>query len=319
MVPEQLTGQSGLETKIMSMIGGKTKLIGLLGQPVSHSISPVIHNAALAAMDLDWCYIGLPCDRQDLNTVCKALKALNFQGLNVTIPHKEKARDICDTTSSLAKRVGAVNTLVPNTQGGWHGTNTDVEGFLSPLKEKKLKGENAVVLGSGGSARAVVAGLQDLNLQQICIVSRNKKKLQSLIEQLNQQPLNNSNSKRTTLKGALENNIELHELINNAGLIINTTPVGMNTNPQPTNIADLIPFGEKIWNESLTPSTILYDLIYTPRPTEWLKLGAKVGCQQIDGLEMLIQQGAASLKLWCGIKEIPIEIMRRAAKRSLSI
>ena len=144
------------------MISGTTGLIGLLGQPVSHSLSPVMHNAALKAMDLDWRYLALPCEAEDLEAVLDGLKAVGCRGLNVTIPHKQQIAGLCRELSPLARRLGAVNTLTPLANDGWHGHNTDAEGFLAPLQEhaEEWRGSEAVVLGCGGSARAVGAGLQ---------------------------------------------------------------------------------------------------------------------------------------------------------------
>ena len=153
------------------MINGQTSLVGVLGQPVHHSISPVMQNAALKEMKLNWCYLALPCDSQTIPNVLKALRAINCQGLNITIPHKQIVASLCSELLPIAKRLGAVNTLIPNKEGGWIGTNTDTEGFLSPLKEIQWEGNGnqALVMGCGGSARAVVAGLQDLKVKQISV------------------------------------------------------------------------------------------------------------------------------------------------------
>ena len=125
----------------MVLITGKTSLVGLLGQPISHSLSPVIQNAALAEMDLDWCYIAIPCETQNLELVINALLQMNCKGLNITIPHKQNVLKACSQISPLAKRLGAVNTLIPNKEGKWTGTNTDVEGFLVPIKKENWSGK----------------------------------------------------------------------------------------------------------------------------------------------------------------------------------
>ena len=117
------------------MINGGTSLVGLLGNPVRHSLSPVMHNAALKTMALNWRYLALPCESESLDQVLRGLRAVGCQGLNVTIPHKQAIADLCEELSPLAQRLGAVNTLVPAANGGWYGTNTDVEGFLAPLGE----------------------------------------------------------------------------------------------------------------------------------------------------------------------------------------
>ena len=121
------------------MISGKTSLVGVLGQPITHSLSPVIHNAALQEMGLDWCYLAMPCEPEKLTSITKALRNINCKGLNITIPHKETVIELCDSISPLAKRLRAVNTLIRNKDEGWDGTNTDVEGFLAPLKIKQWR------------------------------------------------------------------------------------------------------------------------------------------------------------------------------------
>ncbi len=297
------------------MISGKTCLVGLLGQPVNHSLSPVIQNAALKEMGLDWCYLAMPCVSEHLGQITKALREINCKGLNITIPHKQNALNVCKYVTPMAKSLGAVNTLVPNKEGGWSGMNTDVEGFLAPLKDKKLDGAKAIVLGSGGSARAVIAGLQTLNLNQVLIVGRKRNKLKEFILEFSKKSLQINNDP-TYLKGLLQDSEELIEEIKEADLIVNTTPVGMSASRTSTIITSEIPIEKKIW-QHLQPNSILYDLIYTPRPTAWLTLGAQKGCQQIDGLEMLIQQGAASLKLWSNNDQVPIDVMRAAAKAHL--
>ena len=298
------------------MISGETSLVGLLGNPVSHSLSPVIHNAALKEMGLDWCYVAMSCESQNLSIVTKALRELNYQGLNITIPHKQNILKICNQISPLAQKLGAVNTLVPNKDGGWNGLNTDVEGFLAPLKTDDWSKKKAIILGCGGSARAVFAGLQDLNFEQITVVGRKQNTLKNFVIEMNPKDSEHNNNS-TLIKGLLTDEKELILEIKNASLIVNTTPVGMSSKKNSTKFSQEIPLEKNIW-QHLQPETTLYDLIYTPRPTAWLNLGAKNGCKQIDGLEMLVQQGAASLKIWSNNDEVPIDVMRTAAKNYLN-
>ncbi len=295
---------------MMQMISGQTKLIALLGEPVSHSLSPVMHNAALTNMGLDWCYLALPCPQENIELVLKALHTVNCKGLNITIPHKKIVAKLCNELTSVAKRTGAVNTLLPNKEGGWTGTNTDIEGFIAPLQNAEWTNKQAIVLGCGGSASAVIAGLQNLNFEKITIVGRKQNALNNFIEEIIENPLNAKYSS-TTLQGCLTDDLTLIKDIQQANLVVNTTPVGMAGNPQESE-SNNMPLGKEIWKH-LSPETTLYDLIYTPKPTSWLTWGNKLGCKSIDGLEMLVQQGAASLKMWSGTKHIPIKIMRKAA------
>ncbi len=293
------------------MITGNTSLVGLLGQPVNHSLSPIIHNSAFKEMGLDWCYLAIPCENDDLESVAKALRRMNCKGLNITIPHKQKILNVCQKLTSVASEIKAVNTLIPSKNSEWIGANTDVEGFLTPLKDKQLKNKNVVVIGCGGSARAVVMALNMLDFKRTTIFGRNENKLNIFVKDMKNLP---STLKKgaSEIHGVSEKSI-FAPYIEDASLIINTTPVGMHNK----NLKDqAIPLGEEIW-KNLSKNTILYDLIYTPRPTKWLKLGQKKNCLAIDGLEMLVHQGALSLKLWSGLDDIPIEIMKLSATKHL--
>jgi len=314
VVPEQTERQAGQGQTRRRMISGTTELVGLLGQPVSHSLSPVMHNAALEVMGLNWCFLPLPCAPNDLATVVKGLGSVGCRGLNVTIPHKQSVFLLCDELSSLAQRLGAVNTLTPLPNGGWHGHNTDVEGFLAPLNRKRSDwtGSKAVVLGCGGSARAVVAGLQDLNPSAITVVGRRTEMLQLFCSDLER----GRPPSAVAPKPLLSTERELATQLQQADLVVNTTPVGMSNHPLEQGSA--LPLGTEIWN-NIRAQTVLYDLIYTPRPTPWLQHGEAMGCQTIDGLEMLVQQGAAALRRWSGIDEVPVNAMREAALEQLRL
>ena len=287
------------------MIDGGTGLVGLLGNPVKHSLSPVMHNAALQAMALNWRYLALPCNSEHLSVVLEGLRAVDCRGLNVTIPHKQSVANLCSDLSPLAQRLGAVNTLIPLDNGGWHGHNTDVEGFLAPLGAKDAwTGQHAVVLGYGGSARAVVAGLQSLDLASITLIGRRAEGLKVFCQSMA--------TPQQALDSCLETDPALSAVVERADLIVNTTPVGMNQH----GTAGAVPLEPDLW-QRLRSDTTLYDLIYTPRPTPWLQLGQSQGLRCIDGLEMLIQQGAASLRLWSRSDAVPVETMRSAAEAAL--
>ena len=287
------------------MINGDKGLVGLLGNPVRHSLSPAMHNAALQALQLNWSYLALPCTSQNLQGVLQGLRAVNCRGLNVTIPHKQDVAELCQELSPLAKRLGAVNTLIPIDSGGWHGTNTDVEGFLTPLgEESSWNNRHGVIIGCGGSARAVAAGLQRLRLASITVIGRRPEVLDRFIADLHHND--------APLTPCLHSSPVLPSLIEQADLVVNTTPVGMAQHGD----AQAFPLGEAIWSH-LQGSAMLYDLVYTPRPTAWLRWGQSQGHRCIDGLDMLVQQGAASLRLWSDCNDVPVETMRRAAEAAL--
>ncbi len=272
-----------------------------------------MHNAALKAMGLDWSFMALACSAHDLATVIKGLEAVGCRGLNVTIPHKQAVSRLCQELSPLAQRLGAVNTLTPLPNGGWHGHNTDVEGFLAPLLHHNSNwgGKRVVVLGCGGSARAVVAGLQDLNPSELTIVGRRAETLQPFCSDLQQ----GSPANGVQLQPLLDHDPNLQTQIQQADLVVNTTPVGMSSHQSDQGPA--LPLGVDVW-DNLSAQTVLYDLIYTPRPTPWLQLGERLGCRTDDGLEMLVQQGAAALRRWSGSDEVPVDAMRDAALKNLS-
>tara|TARA_B100000965_G_scaffold148885_1_gene123912 strand:- start:1488 stop:2423 length:936 start_codon:yes stop_codon:yes gene_type:complete len=311
VVPEQSLNHFEQHQHEMSTITGKTNLVGLLGQPVNHSLSPIMHNAAYEEMGLDWCYVAIPCDKTNLEVITTALRLVNCKGLNVTIPHKQEVVKACNRLTSIANDIQAVNTLIPEENDQWIGANTDVEGFLSPLKDQNLIGKNVVVLGCGGSARAVVMGLNILNVKKITIIGRNENSINIFVKNMKEL----SKSKKISIEGINNTKLNVTPYIEEADLIINTTPIGMNSKK---TAQENIPLGPEVWN-SLSNETILYDLIYTPRPTNWLKLGQEKNCFTIDGLDMLVEQGALSIKLWSGFDKIPTQVMKSSAQKHLMV
>ena len=285
------------------MITSKTSFLALIGNPVSHSLSPIIQNAAIKYLGLDLIYIAIPCKNEDLEIIINSLKKMNCKGLNITIPFKQKVFNYCDEISPTAKKVKAINTLKLQENKYWSGTNTDIDGFIYPLKNLNLNKKNSVVLGSGGAARSVIQGLINLKLSKITIISRNKNSLNELI---------NNFKYDIKIEGLVDSNTEISNLIQETDLIVNTTPVGMGK----TNNDNELPFGQNIWN-GINSNTIVYDLIYNPSPTPFLKFCDKKGCMTIDGLQMLIAQGAKSLSFWTNGLEVPFEVMHSAIKKYL--
>jgi len=280
-------------------ITAHTALLGVLGHPVGHSLSPAMHNAAIDALGLDWVYLALPVPAEGLATVVRGLEAIGCRGLNITIPHKQSVAGLCRRLSPLAERVGAVNTLVPLEGGGWLGTNTDVEGFLTPLRGQSWQGRQALVLGNGGSARAVVAALVELELDTITVVGRRPEALAAFAADC---------SSWAPRLGTCTLDRPLEPLLASADLVVNTTPVGMNSDQCPLSPGQLA---------VLRPMATVYDLIYVPRPTQLLRQAAARGCSTIDGLTMLVHQGAASLRLWSGRSDVPVAAMAAAAEAAL--
>jgi shikimate dehydrogenase len=255
-------------------------------------------------MGLNWVFLALPAPAEQLATVVQGLEAMGCRGLNVTIPHKHSVAALTRELSPLAQRLGAVNVLVPMAGGGWFGTNTDVEGFIAPLRSTTSPGQRAVVLGCGGSARAVVAGLVELGFSSIALAGRRPEALeafqhdcQAWAPQLQPLPWTDDGT-------------ALAEAIASCDLLVNTTPVGMASASNPS-AATACPLDAREL-EALQASTVVYDIIYTPRPTRLLAQASQRGCRSIDGTEMLVQQGAAALRLWSGQAEVPVDVMREA-------
>ncbi len=263
-----------------------------------------MQNAALQYLGLDLIYIAIPCKDEDLALVLNSLKKINCIGLNITIPHKEKVFNLCNEISPIASKLKAINTLKLNSEKEWSATNTDVEGFIYPLKTLNLTKKQSIVLGSGGAARSVIQGLINLNLSRISVVSRNKSSLHELIKNFENQ---------IELQGLLHSDFQAQNLLSEADLIVNTTPVGMKTANYEMN---LLPYGESFWR-SLNSKTIVYDLIYNPTPTHLLKFSANKGCMTIDGSQMLVAQGLKSLSFWTNGLEVPFHIMNDALKNHL--
>lgn len=289
----------------MQLITGKTKLLGVIGNPVEHSLSPVMHNAAIAFLGLNYVYLPFPVKSADLPTAIAGLTAIDLVGFNITIPHKQGIIPLLAAVSPEAAMVGAVNTAW-RTPEGWQGTNTDVDGFIAPLQTMSRDWSRVlpVVLGNGGAARAVIVGLAQLGCREIHVVGRNPDKLAQFY-----QSWQNIDQINSLLK--IHNWDGLKSLLPVAELLVNTTPVGMSPSQ------DRSPVNESLM-QKLQPGAIAYDLIYTPNPTRFLKLAQKQGAVAIDGLEMLVQQGAKALEIWLQ-QPAPVEVMRNSLKQYLGM
>ncbi|MEM9449562.1 MAG: shikimate dehydrogenase [Cyanobacteria bacterium P01_E01_bin.6] len=285
-------------------IQGTTKLLGVIGDPVKHSFSPAMHNAAIAHLGVDYVYLPLPISSARLNNALLGFEAIGLQGFNITIPHKQAIIPLLDTISETAQAIGAVNT-VWRTETGWSGTNTDIDGFLAPLQamNRPWSQLNALVLGNGGAARAVVAGCASLGCLSVHVVGRSAEKLADFKQSWQGSPVEGCLSVHPWDR--------LSDLIATTDLIINTTPVGMAPNieasPLSADVAARIP-----------SQAIAYDLIYTPSPTVFLQQATAQGAIAIDGLEMLVQQGAAALNIWLQ-QPVPIDVMRAALLTQLGM
>jgi shikimate dehydrogenase len=291
------------ETTDKPPITGKTKLLGVIGDPIEHSLSPLMHNAALKELGLDYVYLPFAIKPEDLATAIAGFAAIGVEGFSVTIPHKQAILPYLSEVTTIAQVIGAVNTVY-RTEQGWGGTNTDVVGFVAPLKalDRDWSTTAALILGNGGAARAVVAGCTQLGCDRVQVVGRDDTKLEAFLQSWRQSPL--------TVSLSVHHWKALPDLLPEATLLINTTPIGMfpHVHQSPLSEAEI---------DQLQPGTIAYDLIYTPNPTQFLKQAQERGGIAIDGLEMLVQQGAAALQGWLD-RPVPIATMRRVLQAHLA-
>ncbi|MBP2630704.1 MAG: aroE [Firmicutes bacterium] len=265
--------------------------LGIIGYPIGHSMSPNMHNAVIKALGLDYTYVAMPVEQEDIKPAVAKLKKLNFRGFNVTIPHKVAIMEHLDEIDQSARAIGAVNTVV-NNDGKLTGYNTDYIGFIAPIKEMKFQitGKNALILGAGGAARAVLWGLISEKVSNITVVGRNMEKLSSLRDQFKEY---------FELQILDWNDDKYAERCKTADIIVNTTPLGMH--PQ-INVCPPID-----WS-CVNKNALAYDLIYTPAVTNFLAQAKENGNVILNGKSMLVEQGAAAFKMWTG-QEAPTQVM----------
>jgi shikimate dehydrogenase len=285
-----------------------TILTGLLGYPLGHSVSPAMHNAAFEALGLDGRYDALPTPPERLAETVAGLPAAGYRGVNVTIPHKQAVMPLLDELSDAAQAIGAVNTVVveaasvsiredPTRPAILRGDNTDWLGFVHPLDTRgfDLAGKSALLLGAGGSARAVIYALLQRGMAQLTIWARNPARAAELA------------SHALTLAPRLTVNHSPFTVHHSPALIVNATPLGMwphvDASPWPADLP--IPAG-----------ALVYDLVYRPERTLFLQQAEAAGCATQGGLEMLVVQGAAAFELWTGQKP-PLDVMMAAARAAL--
>jgi shikimate dehydrogenase len=283
----------------MMNISGKTKVCALIGDPVEHTMSPAMHNAAYQKMGLDFVYLTFRVKPEQLSQAVAGFKALNVRGFNVTIPHKVAILPLLDSLDPLAEKIGAVNTVV-NDKGKLKGYNTDAEGFLRALTSGgfKPKAKSAVVLGAGGASRAISYILAKKGVR-LTILNR-------------AQELDWAKDIACLIRKELGKEVEVLELGNLAGalngvdLLVNATSVGMspsaNVSPVPAGL--------------LTKAPLVFDIVYNPSKTKLLKDAEAVGAKTVGGVDMLAWQGALAFEKWTGEKA-PVELMRTEAVKML--
>ncbi len=277
-------------------ITGATQLLGVIGWPVSHSFSPAMHNAALTELGLNYVYVPLPVAPEAVATAVPGLAALGFRGVNVTVPHKQAVMPLLDELEDAARAIGAVNTIVidhrppgdaPLTDLGvsMTGYNTDWSGFLADLAGLgvAVNGRDCLVLGAGGSARAVVYALATSG-GQVNVVARRPEQAAALVTTLRPYVGDGLMARPYAALSAIVSALT-------APLIVNTTPLGMTPHPEQSPWPDALP---------LPPGAFVYDLVYNPRETAFMRQAQAAGLQAASGLGMLVHQGARAFELWTG-------------------
>ncbi len=281
------------------MFTGKTINVGVIGNPIAHSLSPAMQNAGIQAAGLDYAYIAMPVLNENLEAAVKGLKALGFRGFNVTIPHKQAIMEYLDEIHEDARIIGAVNA-VKNENGHLTGYNTDVTGFIDGMKQQGFSpaGKNAVLLGAGGAARAIIWGLIKEKVSTLTIGVRNVAKVQPVAEYFSQY---------MHIEVLDWHSAEFAAELSRTHLLINSTPLGMTPDTAAMPPVD--------WDR-VSPDTFVYDIIYTPAETLFLKTAREHGCRTLNGEAMLVGQGAEAFRLWTGL-QLPPEPMAKALRAAL--
>jgi shikimate dehydrogenase len=293
------SSEYGYRTPGCLFIHGTTALYGVIGDPIEHTLSPLMHNCALAEMGLNAVYVPFRVKPDDLENAVKAIKALGIRGINVTVPHKTRIIEYLDHVTVEARAVGAVNTVI-NNGGLLEGDNTDVYGFTNCiLKDGGLERfpERICILGAGGAARAVVYACSVREeVREIAILNRTLRKAEELaddFQRMSGKPISAYPSDCETQK----------RILPGVDMIVNTTTVGMYPN------AGISPVIES--DDVFHPGQVVCDIIYTPGRTKLLEDASRNGAKAIGGMAMLAYQGARSLSLWTG-REVPVQVMINA-------
>jgi len=284
-----------------SIISGKTRVCGVIGDPIEHTMSPVMHNAAFRKLGIDYLYVPFRVRKEELGKAVEGMRALNIRGLNITIPHKVAIIPYLDELDPLAEKIGAVNTVV-NNDGVLRGYNTDATGFLQALLEKGVEpeGKNMVILGAGGASKAISFILAERGANLVIL---NRLLELDWAEDLARR-LSLVFTKEIKALELTEEN--LARVLERADILINATSVGM------TPDADETPVPSKLLKAGL----VVFDIVYNPIKTRLLREAEEASAQTISGLDMLVWQGVLSFEKWTGLKA-PVELMKEEAIKVL--
>lgn len=278
-------------------IKGSTNIVGLIGHPVEHSFSPPMHNAAFDALGMDYAYVAFDVNPNDLSSAIEGAKSLNIKGFNVTIPHKIEVMQYLNELDEVASLIGAVNTIDFKNLKGY---NTDGIGAVRAIEEvSTIKDKDVIVAGAGGASRAISFYLAKFGANSITILNRNVNKAQNLAEDV--------------LKSDLISDVRLDSIsqingyLDNADILVDTTPLGMDPHIDDEPIARA---------DSMHEDLVVFDAVYNPNETVLIKEAIKAGAKPVYGIKMLLYQGAESFKIWTG-QDAPIDVMEKALNEYL--
>ncbi|WP_458405629.1 shikimate dehydrogenase [Methanobrevibacter sp.] len=280
-------------------IKGSTNIVGLIGHPVEHSFSPPMHNAAFKKLNMDYAYVAFDVDPSNLKTAIDGARALNVKGFNVTIPHKIHVIEYLDEIDEVAGLIGAVNTIDFKNMKGY---NTDGIGAVKAIEEvTSIKDKNVVIAGAGGASRAISFYIAKYGADKLTILNRNVEKAQNLANDVS-----NSNLIGNVESDSIGN---ISNYLNDADILIDTTPIGMHPNIDDEAIAK---------SEDMHSDLAVFDAVYNPNETVLLKEAIKAQAKPVYGIKMLLYQGAESFKIWTG-QEPPVDEMEKALRETLKL
>ncbi|MFA5881410.1 MAG: shikimate dehydrogenase [Eubacteriales bacterium] len=289
---------------MITSISGKTKVVGIFGCPVEHSFSPAMHNNAFNHLGLDYVYVPFLVKPENLAAAVAGIRAQNLAGVNVTIPHKGAVIDFLDELAPEAKLIGAVNTIV-NREGVLKGYNTDAPGFIKSLEHGtglSPRGKKILLVGAGGAARAISIQLALAGASEIIFATPIPQEVESLRPAI-------TGSTNTTVGEIPWNENDISGALGGTDILINATPLGMYP-----NIADMPP----VRLAALRKDALVCDLIYNPAETILLRKARECGLATLNGMGMLLYQGAIAFELWTGVKP-PLSVMKNALHSALNI
>lgn len=275
-----------------SFISGHTRVLCVIGYPIEHSMSPIMHNAVIRELKLNYIYLAFKISPNNLNLAVKGFRAFNIKGINVTLPFKQKIMNYLDDIDPIAQKIGAVNAI-KNDNGNLSGRNTDAEAAKNALINAgyTTSGKNLLILGAGGAARALTYILAE-DINKIIIANRTEKRAIKLAKELKKNFSIKVEGKRNSIS-------VLKEESKKADILINTTPIGMYPSVEKSPIPA----------EFLHKDLIVYDIVYNPLETKLMKDATKIGCNTIGGLDMLVNQGALAFEWWTN-KKPNIDLMK---------